>query len=889
MGLLNKLIFDGVDSSDYGVYISGEGTYNAPARRGEKVSIPGRNGDLIIDEGAYENIPVTYPAFIGTKHKEEFDAKIEALRAELVSRGITYKRLTDTYHPDEFRLGVYREGLEVEPTMHNRAGKFDIVFDCKPQRFLLSGEEPQTIGEWGETETETGEIVSFEAESNTSIKSLVASIEPIQDLNGQEYPYPAGGGKNKWNTQAYIGLGYNTAVGTIVSLTESTCTVNGNTISYDVSAWGSRSFKTNPLASGTHHLHFDATAITNPRISMYRINSNNEIVSVSNSTSSSVHNANFACDDGDYIAVFIGSNTAQTITFTDYQVESGSSYTSWSPYSNICPISGWDEVKVEQSGINILDVSKLTEDAGNYILNDNGVQSADSQSSYYLAKISVKPNTDYYFNGGAGVNGMQRLYYFDIDDNFISRTGAIGSARAITTPSNCAYIRIQFRRDSLNKDTWGINYPSADTEYHAYNGQSHTITLPSTVYGGEINVVSGEGKDGRDIIDLSTLAWNMADSVHFRSRQTSYQSSSDWDGDWQKTISNCLKSEYPDTPFASRSGNSFANIKQNYYNFDVKTATEFASVSEFVAFLSNVDGNGTHAMVLIEKATPIDFTTTPEQIETLLGTNTIWADSGEVTVEFGADPNILVNPTPFDALPLIEAEGYGTIIIDGQSISIVSQPIGDVTAWIGNIVSSDYPIEIPVDTSQFSTGDTIRLSAVFTFMASGSFTSRTQASATSDNADIIVNNASFVFGNNTVQFDVLTANEIEFTVGTSKTVEASLTINTTNPTNIFGAYLGIVYDPANRVIYFSANFHGEHPRLAIDGSVEGYSTKIMDTNTFIDCEIGEAYYIEDGEVISANNSVTIPAILPKLKTGNNDITYDNTITELKIIPRWWKI
>ena len=144
MGILNKLIFDNVDSSDFGVYISGEGTYNAPERRGQKVQIPGRNGDLILDEGSYENIPVEYRAFIGTKHKSEFDAKIEAFRAELVSRG-TYKRLTDTYHPDEFRLGAYREGLEVEPTMHNRAGGFTMVFDCKPQRFLVSGETPQTF------------------------------------------------------------------------------------------------------------------------------------------------------------------------------------------------------------------------------------------------------------------------------------------------------------------------------------------------------------------------------------------------------------------------------------------------------------------------------------------------------------------------------------------------------------------------------------------------------------------------------------------------------------------------------------------------------------------------------------------------------------------------
>ena len=139
MGLLNKLIFDGVDSSDFGVFISGEGAFDAPARRGEMISIPGRNGSLFMDEGVFENITVEYPAFIGTSYKEIFRTKLGDLRSALTSRG-NYKRLTDTYHPDEFRLGVYREGLEVDPQYLTRAGGFTLKFDCKPQRFLLSGE-----------------------------------------------------------------------------------------------------------------------------------------------------------------------------------------------------------------------------------------------------------------------------------------------------------------------------------------------------------------------------------------------------------------------------------------------------------------------------------------------------------------------------------------------------------------------------------------------------------------------------------------------------------------------------------------------------------------------------------------------------------------------------
>lgn len=141
MGLLNHITYDGVDSSSFGVFISGEGVFGAPARRGEMISIPGRNGSLFMDEGVFENIPGKYPAFIGTKDEVEFRETLAAFRNAILSRG-NYKKLSDTYHPDEFRLAVYRSGLEVEPEEYNRSGKFELEFDCKPQRFLVSGEDP---------------------------------------------------------------------------------------------------------------------------------------------------------------------------------------------------------------------------------------------------------------------------------------------------------------------------------------------------------------------------------------------------------------------------------------------------------------------------------------------------------------------------------------------------------------------------------------------------------------------------------------------------------------------------------------------------------------------------------------------------------------------------
>ena len=148
MGLLNYFVYDGVNSSDYGVFISGEGTFNSPKRRGEVIEIPGRNGSLFMDEDCFENIPGKYPAFIGTKSEEDFRDKLAAFKSAILSRG-NYKRLSDTYHPDEFRLATYKSGLEVDPKHYNRAGGFTLEFDCKPQRFLLTGETVQTFNASG--------------------------------------------------------------------------------------------------------------------------------------------------------------------------------------------------------------------------------------------------------------------------------------------------------------------------------------------------------------------------------------------------------------------------------------------------------------------------------------------------------------------------------------------------------------------------------------------------------------------------------------------------------------------------------------------------------------------------------------------------------------------
>lgn len=141
--IFKNFTFDGLNSTDYGVYITGAAVYNAPVRDVQMIEIPGRNGAFALDNGRFANIPVTYPAGMYGNSESDFANGISELRNALASRK-GYCRLTDEYNPDEYRLGVYKSGLEVTPA-RLKAGEFDIVFDCKPQRFLTSGETETTV------------------------------------------------------------------------------------------------------------------------------------------------------------------------------------------------------------------------------------------------------------------------------------------------------------------------------------------------------------------------------------------------------------------------------------------------------------------------------------------------------------------------------------------------------------------------------------------------------------------------------------------------------------------------------------------------------------------------------------------------------------------------
>lgn len=179
--IFRGLTFDGENSKDYGIYITGTGVYNAPERDVEMIAIPGRNGNFAHDNGRFANVEVTYHCGLFGPSQEDFAEAISDFRNMLLSRR-GYVRLTDDYNADEYRMAIYKAGLEVTADAV-RAGEFDLVFDCKPQRFLTSGETAVSVAS-GDTLTnptlfDAHPLLSFEGLGDINIGDNSITVNDV--------------------------------------------------------------------------------------------------------------------------------------------------------------------------------------------------------------------------------------------------------------------------------------------------------------------------------------------------------------------------------------------------------------------------------------------------------------------------------------------------------------------------------------------------------------------------------------------------------------------------------------------------------------------------------------------------------------------------------------
>lgn len=127
---------DGVSGKSIGLDFAFPFELNGPKPRVTKERIPGRNGDILICDGTYENREGYLPGCM--YRNSNIKSGFNALNKWLFDKP-GYRKLITSDDPTHYLMARVANGADVRARA-DKVAPFEIKFDCKPQRFLKSGD-----------------------------------------------------------------------------------------------------------------------------------------------------------------------------------------------------------------------------------------------------------------------------------------------------------------------------------------------------------------------------------------------------------------------------------------------------------------------------------------------------------------------------------------------------------------------------------------------------------------------------------------------------------------------------------------------------------------------------------------------------------------------------
>ena len=520
-------------------------------------------------------------------------------------------------------------------------------------------------------ETASGAVASFQTDV-PKLKSAVVEFEASQDLHGYENPWPPGGGKNLVDTSALLN-----ATGSSRYNKYGWKNVLKNNTTYTYSVYGNNQTYGFRLMAG-HTM----TAVPQPNIGI-----SSAYVKAGNKETFTT-----PADIEDWEYLFLGGS-GNGAADEDYlfQIELGSvNSPTYAPYSNVCPISGWSEAKVyddpkyartiwwnqladsearsgdhfaeewastifgsngtlvvtttrdyTQFGFDFVDRSVLIQNGHKYFVSaelktcsfvPDRVQFVlatrwNQMGSLIMSYDGLGTYAGFITATGDGVAGdPQRLLLR------LTGTSVIGDN---ATYYGCTWIDLTAMFGAGNEPSTVEEFKTLfPNDYYAYNAGEETlvsavngdpyqvviISLDGTRYGGTVDVLTGVLTVDRAEVDLGTLTWSkytVAQGTLFRASISDSVSVS------STVAANAICSAYPVVAQTSRAEKTLsANLK----NYDIINS-DYSTAADFKTAMSGVQ-------LVYELAEPFTVQLSPTQLRALKGQNNIFADCGDVAVDF---------------------------------------------------------------------------------------------------------------------------------------------------------------------------------------------------------------------------------------------------------------
>lgn len=299
---------------------------------------------------------------------------------------------------------------------------------------------------------------------------------------------------------------------------------------------------------------------------------------------------------------------------------------------NIRPIKGRDSVTVERCGENLLNIKPFKKDTYKGItyeyVPDGGIHisgtATASVDSPTFPIWHLPPGKYYGLETGEGIfasivvqrNGKN--LWINAKKEFTILAGDVTKYWYMITSTGV----------TVDKTVYPYIVPGTTppTVYTPYTGQTNTLTLPETVYGGEVDAVSGDGKETQKLVTLDGTTNKFILSGEFWNLPQN--SSPDIRNGYD---TNC--SHFPPETFGGNHNKGYLFTKPQLMG------KYFQDADALNAYLAAQYAAGTPVQVLYKLAEPVPFTATGAQpIPALAGVNTVLTDADSATVTGRADP-----------------------------------------------------------------------------------------------------------------------------------------------------------------------------------------------------------------------------------------------------------
>lgn len=200
------IVYGGEASNDYGMVVAEAPAFVRSRRKQTIFNVPGRNGAVIYQEDAWEDVPKSYKVWVSETQDKTLPEQVDAIEAWLNSL-TGYQRLEDSFEPDIFRLAYYPGGDGFTNKLM-QAGEATLNFTCRAEKFYKAAETPLDITGGGilsnETRFSARPLIHIEGIGSVSVlikdKTITAAVTDYINIDCETmnaYRLPAENMNNK--------------------------------------------------------------------------------------------------------------------------------------------------------------------------------------------------------------------------------------------------------------------------------------------------------------------------------------------------------------------------------------------------------------------------------------------------------------------------------------------------------------------------------------------------------------------------------------------------------------------------------------------------------------------------------------------------------------------